>query len=102
MTSDRYFTLREGGLQQEFEQEYWGIVEDPDGNIRDRRAERERFMEDAAEEIAFFIARRKETRISNCRAMFSPTSRASRSGLSIDLMSRKTSLPVTCCSSSRS
>lgn len=51
--TDRYFTRRESVPKQDFEEAYWAVVEDPDGNIRDRREERDRFLQDAAEEIAF-------------------------------------------------
>lgn len=54
--SDRYFIRRDGSVETTFEEEYWGVVEDPDGGVRDRRKERELFLEDAAEEIAFLRA----------------------------------------------
>ncbi len=51
--SDRYFIRRETDSSSDFEQGYWGVITDPDGKIRDRREEREQFLEDVANEISF-------------------------------------------------
>jgi len=51
--SDRYFLRREAPTSSGFEEGYWGVIKDPDGVVRDRRRERDLFLRDAAEEIAF-------------------------------------------------
>lgn len=37
---------------------YWGVVTDPDGVVRDRSTEREQYLSDIADEVAFFSERR--------------------------------------------
>jgi len=51
--SDRYFKRRSKVSPSDFEGDYWGEIVDPDGIKRDRREERQQFLEDAAGEIAF-------------------------------------------------
>ena len=51
--SDRYFKRRPRGVSPDFEEEYWGKIVDPDGKTRDRREERQQFLEDAAGELEF-------------------------------------------------
>jgi D-sedoheptulose 7-phosphate isomerase len=52
-TSDRdYFVRRRPVRPADFEQAYWGTVVDPDGNRRDRSAERHKHLADVAAELA--------------------------------------------------
>jgi hypothetical protein len=51
--------------------------------------------------IAFFIARRKLTRFTNCAAMFSATNTASSSTFRTSMMFANTSEVVSACSSAR-
>lgn len=51
--NDRYFRRRNPSASLSFEGGYWGVVRDPDGVLRDRRLERDLFLEDAAEELTF-------------------------------------------------
>ena len=49
---NRYFIQRSGDSADVFEEGYWGVVVDPDGKVRDRREEREQFLEDACTQFA--------------------------------------------------
>lgn len=49
---DAYYVRRPAPTDVDFEQAYWGVITDPDGTVRDRRTERERSLEDTAEEIS--------------------------------------------------
>ncbi len=53
---DGYFLRREPPPDADFEAGYWGRVVDPDGILRDRMAERDRFLENIAEELATIAA----------------------------------------------
>jgi len=48
-----YYTRREPPARSEFEEGYWGVVKDPDGNVRDLSRERDKKVEDLACELAF-------------------------------------------------
>ena len=48
--SDRYFKRRPRSTSSGFEEDYWGKVVDPDGKTRDRRKERQQFLENAENE----------------------------------------------------
>ena len=48
-----YYTRREPPAGSEFEEGYWGVVKDPDGNVRDLSRERDKKVEDLACELAF-------------------------------------------------
>lgn len=48
-----YFKRRKVSEQVDYEQNYWGTIVDPDGNVRNRLVERERHLEDVAEEVKF-------------------------------------------------
>jgi len=48
-----YYTRREPPQASEFEEGYWGVVKDPDGNVRDLSAERDKKVTDLACELAF-------------------------------------------------
>ncbi len=49
----RYFTRRERRAGAGFEQEYWHVVVDPDGRVRNRLEEREQHLADLSRELAF-------------------------------------------------
>ena len=49
----RYFVRRESPSRPDYEEAYWGTITDPDGRVRDRSLERERHLEDVAEELDF-------------------------------------------------
>lgn len=51
-----YYASRPAPPDFDYEADYWGVVEDPDGVTRDRAAERERYLSDAAAEVAFLNA----------------------------------------------
>jgi hypothetical protein len=42
MSRTPYYTRREGQPPSEFEEGYWGVVRDPDGNERDLAKERDK------------------------------------------------------------
>ncbi|HVW23895.1 MAG TPA: class I SAM-dependent methyltransferase [Polyangiaceae bacterium] len=48
-----YYTRREPPAETEFEEGYWGIVKDPDGNVRDLSRERDKKVKDLENELAF-------------------------------------------------
>lgn len=48
-----YFTRREPAKSRDYEQSYWGTIVDPDGNVRNRLEERERYLDDVKQELAF-------------------------------------------------
>ncbi len=48
-----YYTRREPPAETEFEEGYWGVVKDPDGNVRDLSRERDKKVEDLKNELAF-------------------------------------------------
>ncbi|WP_313131749.1 class I SAM-dependent methyltransferase [Stutzerimonas nitrititolerans] len=54
--SQNYFVRRELPVGASYEEAYWGVVKDPDGNVRDRRLERERYLGDIKVELAFINA----------------------------------------------
>jgi SAM-dependent methyltransferase len=51
-----YFTRREAENPSEFEEGYWGVVRDPDGNQRDLAKERDKKVEDLKAELGFVNA----------------------------------------------
>ncbi len=53
---NEYFTRRAMPQGASYEKEYWGVVVDPDGNVRDRRLECVRYLEDIQEEMDFINA----------------------------------------------
>lgn len=53
---EAYFLRRNPPADADFEAGYWGSVVDPDGVLRDRLAERDRFLETVAEELAAIAA----------------------------------------------
>lgn len=48
-----YFTKRQPSRPVDYEENYWGTIVDPDGNLRNRLQEREKHLEDVKEELAF-------------------------------------------------
>lgn len=50
-TNDRYFRRRIVTGSSTFEESYWGVIVDPDGKTRDRRKERDQFLQDTCAEI---------------------------------------------------
>lgn len=52
-TMEPYFIRRNLPEPFDYEKSYWGVVTDPDGNVRDRLAEREKYIEDIKEEMDF-------------------------------------------------
>jgi phosphoheptose isomerase len=48
-----YFRKRAAKQPVDYGEAYWGTVVDPDGNVRDRRKEREQHLDDIREELAF-------------------------------------------------
>ena len=53
MSRTPYYTRREGQPPSEFEEGYWGVVRDPDGNVRDLSKERDKKVEDLKAELQF-------------------------------------------------
>lgn len=53
MSQDYYRRRNTPSTEVSYEESYWGIIKDPDGNIRDRRSERERYLEDLKAELDF-------------------------------------------------
>lgn len=51
-----YFVRRNMPADASYEESYWGVITDPDGKVRDRREERERYVQDIATELAFINA----------------------------------------------
>ena len=51
-----YYTRREAPAAAGFEEGYWGVVKDPDGNVRDLSLEREKKLVDLKNELAFVNA----------------------------------------------
>jgi phosphoheptose isomerase len=51
--SNEYFKRRVVSQAANYEEAYWGCVVDPDGKLRDRRAEREQYLDDIKQELAF-------------------------------------------------
>ncbi len=51
MPFDAYFLRREPLQDSDYEDTYWGTVVDPDGNVRDRSQERERFLTNVRDEL---------------------------------------------------
>lgn len=49
---DSYFVRREPPAGVDYEAAYWGVVTDPDGNVRDRRLERDQAVGDLSEELS--------------------------------------------------
>jgi len=56
MPRTSYYTRREAQNPSEFEEGYWGVVKDPDGNVRDLSKERDKKVEDLKAELAFINA----------------------------------------------
>lgn len=54
--SQDYFVRRELPAGASYEEAYWGIITDPDGKVRDRRLERERYLADMQAELSFINA----------------------------------------------
>jgi SAM-dependent methyltransferase len=54
--SRSYYTRRSPVRPSEFEEGYWGVVKDPDGNVRDLSQEREKKLVDLEGELAFVNA----------------------------------------------
>jgi SAM-dependent methyltransferase len=54
--SQDYFVRRELPASASYEETYWGVITDPDGNVRDRRQERERYLADMQAELSFINA----------------------------------------------
>lgn len=48
-----YFVRRAPATPPNYEETYWGKIEDPDGNRRDRLQEREQYLDDMKAELAF-------------------------------------------------
>ena len=48
-----YFIRRSPTTPPDYEESYWGKIEDPDGNQRDRLQEREQYLADMAAELTF-------------------------------------------------
>jgi SAM-dependent methyltransferase len=53
-----YFRKRVAKQSVDYEEAYWGRVIDPDGNVRDRRNERDQHLDDIKQELAFLNALR--------------------------------------------
>lgn len=53
---ERYFRRRALSAAPDYEEGYWGVVVDPDGNRRDRAQEREKHLEDVKQELEFLNA----------------------------------------------
>lgn len=51
--SQNYFVRRSPPVNVSYEETYWGVITDPDGQVRDRRLERERYLEDLKIELSF-------------------------------------------------
>lgn len=51
--SNEYFKRRVPKEPIDYEKAYWGNVVDPDGNVRDRREERDKYLDDIKQELAF-------------------------------------------------
>jgi SAM-dependent methyltransferase len=56
LAPDAYFVTRPAAQDGTFESGYWGAVVDPDGVLRDRLAERDRFLAGVAGELAAIAA----------------------------------------------
>ncbi|MFV0371500.1 MAG: class I SAM-dependent methyltransferase [Azonexus sp.] len=54
--SQDYFVRRELPTGASYEEAYWGVITDPDGKVRDRRLERERYLADMQAELSFINA----------------------------------------------
>lgn len=48
-----YFVRRTPPAETSYEESYWGVITDPDGNVRDRRLERAQHLDDLKAELAF-------------------------------------------------
>lgn len=48
-----YYRSRQPPVGTDFESSYWGTVVDPDGRVRHRLEERDQFLDDTKEELAF-------------------------------------------------
>lgn len=51
-----YFIKRQPTKPIDYEESYWGTVVDPDGNVRDRLQERDKYLDDLKQELAFLNA----------------------------------------------
>lgn len=52
----QYFRRRELKDRVDYEESYWGIITDPDGNVRDRLQERMKHLEDVKQELEYLNA----------------------------------------------
>ena len=52
-----YFVKRGSSRERVYEQSYWCTIVDPDGNLRNRLEEREQYLEDIRQELAFLNSR---------------------------------------------
>ncbi len=48
-----YFKPREPAEPVDYEEAYWGTIVDPDGKVRNRLEEREKYLEDVKQELTF-------------------------------------------------
>lgn len=51
--ADDYFVRRALPAEASYEESYWGVITDPDGQVRDRRLERAQHLDDLKTELAF-------------------------------------------------
>jgi SAM-dependent methyltransferase len=49
----QYFIHRPLAAQPDYEEHYWNVIVDPDGNTRDRLSERDRFLANVSHEVQF-------------------------------------------------
>ena len=56
MENGKYFTRREPTAPADFEEGYWGVATDPDGNRRNLADERDKKLEDLKDELAHINA----------------------------------------------
>lgn len=50
---DDYFRRRSVERAPDYEESYWGVVVDPDGNVRDRLQERSKYLADVRQELEY-------------------------------------------------
>ena len=56
MLGNKYYLKRKPQREINFEESYWGTVKDPDGIVRDRSTEREKFLANVTQELDFINA----------------------------------------------
>src|SRR5574344_152067 len=49
---EKYYKKRKV-QKADYEKDYWGIITDPDGKVRDRRLERDKFIKNVKSELDF-------------------------------------------------